>query len=46
MIDNTTKSFSLEDRKVLWENIVLSGGSTMFENMEKRLQKELEIKLN
>eukprot|EP00825_Cyclidium_porcatum_P036650 TRINITY_DN3918_c0_g3_i4.p1 TRINITY_DN3918_c0_g3~~TRINITY_DN3918_c0_g3_i4.p1 ORF type:complete len:441 (-),score=97.88 TRINITY_DN3918_c0_g3_i4:265-1587(-) len=33
----------LDTRKDLWQNIVMSGGTTMFENIEKRLQKELEV---
>lgn len=32
----------IDTRKDLWQSIVLSGGTTMFENMPQRLQSELE----
>jgi actin len=36
----------LDVKKDLWENIILSGGSTMFEGMQDRLTKELSGLLN
>jgi actin-related protein len=33
----------LDVRKELWENVILSGGSTMFENYPERLKAELEM---
>lgn len=31
----------MELRKELWENVILSGGTTMFEGIQERLTKEL-----
>lgn len=32
----------MDIRQNMWENIVLAGGNTMFENLDKRLQQEIE----
>lgn len=39
---NSVMECDLDVRKALWENVVLSGGSTMFENYPERLLKELK----
>jgi len=38
----SNKKCDLDVRKVLYENIILSGGTTMFRNITERLQKELQ----
>lgn len=38
---NSIMECDLDARKALWENVILSGGSTMYEGYAERLQKEL-----
>jgi actin, other eukaryote len=38
---NSIMECDLDVRKSLWENVILSGGSTMFDNYPERLQAEL-----
>lgn len=37
IVDNSIQSCPVDTRKKLYENIVLSGGSTLFTNFDKRL---------
>lgn len=39
---NSIMECDLDVRKALWENVILSGGSTMFDNYPERLLKELK----
>ncbi|CAG9324723.1 unnamed protein product [Blepharisma stoltei] len=44
IVDKTIKKCDLDIRKELYENIVLSGGSTMYPGIVKRLEKEIRNK--
>lgn len=39
LIDKTIQSCPMDYRRKLYKNITLSGGSTLFDNFDKRLQK-------
>jgi len=42
LVDKTIQGCPIDTRLSLYRNIVLSGGSTMFQNFNKRLQKDLK----
>ncbi|XP_008799925.1 actin-related protein 3-like [Phoenix dactylifera] len=42
MIDKCVQSSPIDTRRALYKNIVLSGGSTMFKDFHKRLQRDLK----
>lgn len=42
VIDNAIQSCPIDTRRKLYQNIILSGGSTLVKNFHKRLQKEIE----
>jgi len=42
MIRDSINKCDINVRRRLWENIYLSGGSTMFPDIDKRLKSELE----
>jgi actin-related protein 3 len=39
IVDNSIQSCPIDTRRKLYENIVLSGGSTMFKDFDQRLNK-------
>lgn len=41
VVDHSIQTAPIDTRRGLYENVVLSGGSTMIENFDKRLKKEL-----
>lgn len=45
-IDSAIQGSPIDSRKALYNNIVLSGGSTLFENFSTRLEKELKTKID
>lgn len=45
LILGSIKEASLDIRKTLYENIVISGGSTLFPNFEKRVERDLKAAL-
>ena len=46
LVDEAIQSCPVEYRIKLFNNIVLSGGSTMFNHFDKRLQKNIQKKVN
>lgn len=42
MLYKSTMLCDIDTRKELWSSIVMSGGTTMYPNIEVRLQNELE----
>ncbi|KAG9394225.1 Actin-related protein [Carpediemonas membranifera] len=42
LVDQTIQACPIDCRKPLYNNIVLSGGSTMFQNFSKRLQRDIK----
>jgi len=42
MVDDTVQSCPIDTRRGLYKNIVLSGGSTMFKDFDKRLQRDIK----
>jgi len=42
LVDEVIQNCPIDNRKSLYKNIVLSGGSTMFTNLHKRLQQEIK----
>ena len=46
VIDDAIQSCPVEYRIKLYNNIVLSGGSTLFQNFDKRLEKNLQRRVN
>ncbi len=41
-MDDTIQSCPIDTRRLLYKNIVLSGGSTMFKDFSKRLQRDIK----
>jgi len=41
-VDDTIQSSPIDTRRGLYANIVLSGGSTMFKDLDKRLQRDIK----
>lgn len=46
LVDATVQQSPIDTRRKLYGNVVLSGGSTMFKNMGRRIQKELQEIVN
>ncbi|KRX09666.1 hypothetical protein PPERSA_02538 [Pseudocohnilembus persalinus] len=46
LLDNAIQGSPIDTRRNLYGNIVLSGGSTIFDNLGERLEKELNNKIN
>lgn len=42
VVDQTIQSCPIDTRRGLYKNIVLSGGSTMFKNFDKRLERDIK----
>jgi actin-related protein 3 len=42
VVDNVIQSSPIDTRRGLYKNIVLSGGSTMFKDFGKRLQRDIK----
>eukprot|EP01113_Clastostelium_recurvatum_P042542 TRINITY_DN68_c0_g2_i2.p1 TRINITY_DN68_c0_g2~~TRINITY_DN68_c0_g2_i2.p1 ORF type:complete len:436 (-),score=164.91 TRINITY_DN68_c0_g2_i2:148-1404(-) len=42
VVDDTIQSCPIDTRRLLYKNIVLSGGSTMFKDFSKRLQRDIK----
>ena len=42
IVDNTIQNCPIDVRRPLYENIVLSGGSTMFRDFGRRLQRDIK----
>lgn len=42
VVDDTVQSCPIDTRRGLYKNIVLSGGSTMFKDFDKRLQRDIK----
>jgi len=42
VVDETVQSCPIDTRRGLYKNIVLSGGSTMFKDFDKRLQRDIK----
>eukprot|EP01089_Gocevia_fonbrunei_P001603 TRINITY_DN1148_c0_g1_i1.p1 TRINITY_DN1148_c0_g1~~TRINITY_DN1148_c0_g1_i1.p1 ORF type:complete len:437 (-),score=118.48 TRINITY_DN1148_c0_g1_i1:120-1430(-) len=42
IVDDTVQSCPIDTRRGLYKNIVLSGGSTMFKDFDKRLQRDIK----
>jgi actin-related protein 3 len=45
-VDNAIQSCPIDTRRKLYENIVLSGGTTLFKGFDKRLNKQIQIRVN
>jgi actin-related protein 3 len=43
VIDNCVQSSPIDTRRRLYNNIVLSGGSTLIKDFDKRLKKEIQV---
>lgn len=46
IVDNSIQSCPIDTRRKLYENVVLSGGSTLFENFDKRLNKQIQQRVD
>ena len=46
IVDNAIQSSPIDSRRRLYENIVLSGGSTLFTDFDKRLNKGIQQRVN
>jgi len=44
VVDKVIQSCPIDCRKPLYKNIVLSGGSTMFQHFGRRLERDIQIK--
>jgi len=42
LIDDCIQACPIDNKRTLYKNIVLSGGTTTFTNFEKRLRKDLK----
>lgn len=42
IVDNLIQNCPIDVRRPLYKNIVLSGGSTMFKDFDRRLQRDLK----
>jgi len=45
LIDITVQASPIDYRRKLYSNIVLSGGSTLFKNFDKRIEKQLQTRV-
>lgn len=45
-MDNAIQSCPIDTRRKLYENIVLSGGSTLFDGLDKRLNKQVQYRVD
>ncbi len=43
VIDNAIQSCPIDTRRKLYENVVLSGGSSLIKGLERRLKLELQV---
>lgn len=43
VIDNAIQSCPIDTRRKLYENVVLSGGSSLTKGLDKRLKSELQV---
>ena len=46
IVDNAIQSCPIDTRRRLYENIVLSGGSTLFDGLDKRLNKQVQARVD
>ena len=46
IVDNAIQSCPVDTRRKLYENIVLSGGSTLFKDFDKRLNKNIQTRVD
>ncbi|KAH7425057.1 hypothetical protein KP509_11G037900 [Ceratopteris richardii] len=46
VVDSCIQSAPIDTRRALYKNIVLSGGSTMFKDFQRRLQRDLKKKVD
>ena len=46
IVDNSIQSCPIDTRRKLYENIVLSGGSTLFKNFDSRLSKGVQKRVD
>ena len=46
IVDNSIQSCPIDTRRKLYENIVLSGGSTMFTDFDQRLNKQVQLRVD
>lgn len=46
LVDNVVQACPIDCRRALLSNIVLSGGSTLFKGFDKRLQRDLQARIN
>ena len=46
IVDNSIQSCPIDTRRKLYENIVLSGGSTLFKDFDKRLNRNIQARVD
>ncbi len=46
IVDNAIQSCPIDTRRKLYENVVLSGGTTLFKNFDKRLNKQIQQRVD
>lgn len=46
IVDNSIQSCPIDTRRQLYENIVLSGGTTMFKDFDQRLNKQVQTRVD
>jgi len=46
LVDSTIQMCPIDSRRVLYNNVVLSGGSTLFPDFGRRLQRDLKHLVN
>lgn len=46
IVDNSIQSCPIDTRRRLYENVVLSGGSTLFKGFDKRLNKNIQQRVD
>jgi actin-related protein 3 len=46
IVDNSIQSCPIDTRRKLYENIVLSGGSTLFKDFDQRLNKSVQQRVD
>ena len=45
-IDNVISNCPIDTRKELYQNIILSGGGTQFKDFDRRLQRDVQKRVN
>lgn len=46
IVDNCIQSAPIDSRRALYKNIVLSGGSTMFKDFQRRLDRDIKKRVD